>query len=178
MTEIYFTPTVDAYIAQWYPSSNFGIVPYLYICRYKQNGDSYRSYIEFDMDKIGSNSIPPGSVIHNAYLNLRIYRNEIPSGTTITLNAYRILQNWSETGATWNNQPISGSNPDGSVTITSGQSGWVKVKISNLVKEWFQGEVVNRGVMLKGEEGANSLVGFFAREYPNTSYWPQLEVIY
>lgn len=178
MTEIYFTPTADAYIAQWYPSSNFGIVPYLYICRYKQNGDSYRSLIEFDLGNVGSNSIPPGSVIRNAYLSLRIYRNEIPSGATITLNVYRILQNWSETGATWNNQPISGSNPDGYATITSGQSGWVKVEISMLVKEWFQGEVVNRGVVIKGEEGANSLVGFFAREYPNTSYWPQLQVIY
>lgn len=178
MTEIYFTPGIDTYIAQWYPSSNFGIVPYLYICRYKQNGDSYRSLLEFDLGNVGSNFIPPGSVIRNAYLNLRIYRNEIPSGTTIIMNVYRVQQNWSETGATWNNQPISASTPDGSAAITSGQSGLVKVDLSNLVKEWFQGEVVNRGIVIRGEEGANSLVGFFAREYPNTSFWPQLEVIY
>lgn len=178
MTEIYFSPSIDAYIAQWYPSSNFGIVPYLYICRYKQKGDSYRSLIEFDLGNVGSNYIPPGSIIRNAWLNLRIYRNEIPSGTTITMNVYRVLQNWSETGAVWNNQPISGSNPDGSVTISCGQSGLVRLEISNLVKEWFQGEVINRGIMLRGEEGINSLVGFFAREYPNTSFWPQLEVIY
>lgn len=178
MTEIYFTPDIDSYIAQWYPTSNFGIVPYLYISRYKQNNDAYRSLLEFNLGNVGSNAIPPGSVIRNAYLNLRVYRNEIPAGHAITINVFRVLQTWSETGVTWNNQPISSSSPDGSATITSGFMGVVKIEISSLVKEWFQGEVVNRGIAIRGDEGANNLVGFFAREYPNTSFWPQLEVIY
>ncbi|MGE5391565.1 MAG: DNRLRE domain-containing protein [Deltaproteobacteria bacterium] len=178
MTEIYFTPNIDAYIAQWYPASNFGIVPYLYIGRYKQNGDVYRSLLEFNLGNVGSNAILPGSVIKNAYLNLRIYRNEILNGSTININAYRVLQNWSETGVTWNNQPICSSTPDGAALISSGVSGIIKIDLSSLIQEWFQGETVNRGIIIRGDEGANSLVGFFAREYPNTSFWPQLEVIY
>lgn len=178
MTEIYFTPDIDAYIAQWYPTSNFGIVPYLYISRYKQNNDAYRSFLQFNLGHVGSNAIPPGSVINNAYLNLRIYRNEIPSGNSITLQVFRVLQAWSETGVTWNNQPICANSPDGSVSISSGYMGAVKVELSSLVQEWFQGEVVNRGIIIKGDEAVNSMVGFFAREYPNTSFWPQLEVIY
>lgn len=177
MAEISFAPSQDAYIAQWFPTRNFGAVPYLYVSRYEQAGDVYRSLVQFDLCSLFCNSIPPNSCIDHACLELWIYRNEIQAGS-INLNVYRILQTWSENQVTWNNQPLIGSSADGTQSVAAGDSGKIEIDITDLAEGWYKGTIVNNGLLIKGKEDANDLVGFYSRKFPNTSLWPKLTVIY
>lgn len=176
MEKIFFAPIQDAYIAEWFPNQNFGAVPFLYISRYKQAGDIYRSLIQFDLCSLGCNFIPPDSHITKAKLLLPVYRNEITG--SIDVKVFRVLQYWSELTVTWNTQPLTGSSPDGTESVAAGFLGTVEIHITDLVRGWYDGSIVNNGLLLKGNEAANDLLGFYAKEFPNTSLWPQLEVCY
>lgn len=177
MATITFTPIQDAYIAEYYPTQNFGTVPYLYISRYKQAGDIYRTLIEFDLCSLRCNFIPPDSCIKCAYLELPVYRNEIPSGC-IDVNVYRVLQAWNELNVTWNTQPFAASIPDGTESVPANFFGTVKIEITDLVSGWYDGSIVNNGILIRGDECANRLLGFFSKEFYNSSLWPRLVVHY
>ncbi|MEN6351772.1 MAG: DNRLRE domain-containing protein [Syntrophomonas sp.] len=177
MATIVFTPSQDAYISQYYAGQNFGSSPYLYVSRYKAIGDIYRSLIKFDLCSLLCNQIPPNSCIEWACLELPVYRNEIPSGD-ICLKVFRVLQAWDEGTATWNTQPFAADSPDGTEEVPANFFGTVHVNITDLVRGWYDGYIVNNGILLRGEEDFNSLLGFFSKEFYDSSKWPRLVVKY
>lgn len=176
MSKISFYPVQDAYIAEWYPDVNFGAIPFLYISRYRQCGDIYRSLIQFNLCGLGCNFIPPNSCITEAKLLLPVYRNEICG--RINVKVFRVLQYWAEYLVTWDTQPLASKYPDGSESVRGGFFGTVEICITDLVRGWYNGTIVNNGLLLTGNEAANDLLGFYSKEYPNTSLWPKLEVCY
>lgn len=178
MAYITFTPSQDAYIAEYYPTANFGTVPYLYVSRYKQAGDIYRSLIQFDLCSLSCNYIPPNSCIEEAYLELPVYRNEIPAGEKVNLKVYRVLQAWDEFKVTWNTQPFTANTTDGNKDVASGYFGTVSIEITDLVKGWYDGSIVNNGLLLKGSENNNRLLGFYSREFYDSGQWPRLVICY
>ncbi|HZK44181.1 MAG TPA: DNRLRE domain-containing protein [Syntrophomonadaceae bacterium] len=173
---ITFTPEKDAYVAQYYPDTNFGLSPYLFTNRFEGNCDIYRAYIKFDLCSMLCNQIPPNSCITYACLEFPLSRNEVPPCDN-TLYVYRVLQDWAEEGITWNNQPITALIPDGSTTITS-YDDCINIDITELVNWWYSGFYANFGLQLRCDECLDSLLGFFSREYPNSDYWPRLTVYY
>ena len=183
-TEICFFPIKEAYIAEFYPDKNFGLVPFLYVSQYDcpttpcpcPCRDDYRSLVQFDLCSLGCNFIPPDSDICYAYLVLSIYRNEVPCD--IEVCAHRILQPWKEFGVTWNNQPLFDPAFLDCTTVSPGQFGEIYFDICDLVKEWYSGCAANNGVLLIGNEEINSLVGFYSSEYPDSRLWPRLVVGY
>ncbi|NLP24234.1 MAG: DNRLRE domain-containing protein [Syntrophomonadaceae bacterium] len=183
-TEICFFPVKEAYIAEFYPDKNFGLVPFLYVSQYDcpttpcpcPCRDDYRSLLQFDLCSLGCNFIPPNSDICFAFLVLSIYRNEVPCD--IEVCAHRILQPWKEFGVTWNNQPLFDSAFLDCTTVSPGQFGEIYFDICALVKEWYSGCAANNGILLIGNEEINSLVGFYSSEYPDSRLWPRLVVGY
>ncbi|MDI9480949.1 MAG: DNRLRE domain-containing protein [Syntrophomonadaceae bacterium] len=183
-TEICFFPIKEAYIAEFYPDKNFGLVPFLYVSQYDcpttpcpcPCRDDYRSLLQFDLCSLGCNFIPPNSDICFAFLVLSIYRNEVPCD--IEVCAHRILQPWKEFGVTWNNQPLFDSAFLDCTTVSPGQFGEIYFDICALVKEWYSGCAANNGILLIGNEEINSLVGFYSSEYPDSRLWPRLVVGY
>lgn len=182
-TEICFFPSQDAYISEFYADVNFGAVPYLYVSQYDcptppcpPCRDDYRSLVQFDLCSLICNYIPPNSEICYAYLLLNIYRNEVPCD--IDVCAHQVLQPWTEWGVTWNNQPLFDPVATDCVTVSPGYFGDICLDITPLVWGWYSGCYANNGVLLVGNEAANSLVGFFSGEFPNSNYWPKLVVGY
>ncbi|MBO8159586.1 DNRLRE domain-containing protein [Thermosyntropha sp.] len=175
---ICFTPCQDAYIAQYYPNTNFGCIPYLYTNLYKSSSDEYQSLIQFNLCSLDCNQIPPNSHITCAKLCLKIYRNEVPNKTR--LYAYRIKQAWDEFSVTWDHKPaVDYSNPVGYVDVCSGYFGWVEMEIDySLVQSWYNGCCPNYGLLLKCDEPCNSLIGFYSREFSDPDYWPRLMIYY
>lgn len=166
-------PKEDAYISQYYANSNFGAEPYLYTNRYQGPGDEYQSLLKFN----GEFQFRDFNHHHNfchpvrrfrSKLRLRIYRNEIPS--TATLLVYKVIGDWSELNVTWNNRPAIDPTPIGSKVIHAGYFGWVEIDLDYVDYTWDQ------GLLLKCDEPFNSLIGFYSREYSDSSYWPQLQV--
>ncbi len=131
----------------------------MYISQYQQSGDDYRSLLQFSLG-----SIPKGRRILSARLQLTIYRNEIPYGSSIYASLRRILQSWQEFGVTWNNQP--GSTSVFSFRISSARSpgSTISLNVTSLVRRWYSVQSSNLGIMLRGNENRNSLVGFYSGE--------------
>lgn len=181
-TEICFFPCQDAYIAEWYPQTNFGNVPYLYVSQYNCPSqpcpcpDDYRSLLKFDLCSLGCNYIPPNSEICYAYLQLSIYRNEVPCEIEICL--HKVLAPWDESIVNWSNQPLIYPEPEDCNCISPGCVEQVCLDVSSLVRGWYSGCCANNGIMLIGNEQFNSLVGFYSSEFPNSLLWPKLVVGY
>ncbi len=164
------TPLKDAYISQYYPNQNFGSSSFLYISQYQQIGDDYRSLLQFPLG-----SIPSGRRIVSARLRLTVYRNEIPSGRSIRASLRRVLQFWNESTVTWNNQPRSLSVFSFRISSARRPGSTITLDITSLVRRWYSGRSSNLGIMLRGNERINSLVGFYSSE---SSRAPRLIVNY
>ncbi|MEN6391185.1 MAG: DNRLRE domain-containing protein [Syntrophomonas sp.] len=169
-------PTQDVYIAQWFPDQNFGTIIALFCGQFTQPGDSYRSLLKFDLS-----GLPPASTINSAHLNLYMYRNETSSaGEYIAVD--RLLNDWGQDTVTWNNQPPFSPTPfspiwDAYIYINSSTPlGPISIDITDLVKGWFNGSIVNNGLILVGDELDNGLVGFYSTNHPYSTMWPQLTV--
>lgn len=181
-TEICFFPSQDAYIAEFYPTTNFGEVPYLYVSQYKCPSqpcpcpDDYRSLIKFDLCSLGCNYIPPNSEICFACLELSIYRNEVPEDIEVCL--FDVLAPWGEASVNWNNQPPIYPDPVDCSTVSPGNFDKLYFNVTSLVWGWYSGCCANNGLMLIGNEDFNSLVGFYSSEFPNSLLWPKLHVYY
>lgn len=175
-TSITFLPVEDAYVAEFYPNTNFNASPYLFTNRFQGSGDIYRTYIKFDLCSLLCNKIPPNSTIKHASLWFRLFRNEVPASDN-TLYVYRVIQDWNENLITWNNQPIIALIADGSTVITPGDE-FVYIDITHLVNWWYNGLYPNYGLLLRCEENFDSLIGLFSKEYPNSDYWPRITVWY
>lgn len=169
MANITFGPKQDGYISEWDVNGNFCNDRSLYIGRYLQPGDSFRSLLQFDLCRI-----PPTSQIEEAELVLFLYRNEAPCAVDVTI--HRLLNNWCKCNVTWNNQPSYQYEPDGLVTVNNEQSGFIKIFITELAAGWYDGSIPNNGLILIGNEDLNSVLGCCSSNCNDSSEWPKLRI--
>lgn len=169
MANITFWSKQDGYISEWDADRNYSNDTPLYVGRYLQPGDSFRSLLQFGIDRI-----PPTSQIEEAELILFLYRNETPS--TIHVNAHRLLCKWKQSNVTWNNQPPHKPKPDGIEIIHPKGSGFVKIGISELVEGWYDGSIPNHGLILIGNEQINSVLGFVSSHSKECERSPRLKI--
>lgn len=163
-------PIKDAYISQYYPSQNFGGSSYLYISQYQQSGDDYRSLLQFPLG-----SIPSRRRIISARLQLTVYRNEIRSGSSIRATLRQVLRSWRESTVTWNNQPRTSFVSSFNISSARRPGSTISIDITGLVRRWYSRRSPNLGIMLRGNETRNALVGFYSKE---SSRAPKLIVNY
>lgn len=175
-SRITFHPRKDSYITEYNAAKNYGGAANLFINRFQGPRDKYRSLIQFDFGCLGGNYIPPGSDIVSAKVELHMFRNE--ANGAITINAYMVKQNWHEFTVNWNNQPLYAAAPSGDLTIQPGYSGLVLLDITDLTRRWYDGSCVNFGLLLKGHETTNGILGFYSRDYVDSTLWPKLAVEY
>jgi hypothetical protein len=161
----------DAYIAEYYPEKNFGHDDSLFISRYKQEGDSFRTLLQFDVSQLYL-LLSPGAVIKQACLILSLYRNEIPTGI-ITANIFKITEGWDKNVVTWNSRPSCSDQADETFIVPSQWTDLILVDITKLVRAWLKG-VPNHGIMLKGDENDNRVLGFRSTRSESMDDWPGL----
>jgi len=173
MSRVWFTPNNDAYISQYYLSTNFGTTYYLFTNRYHGLDDEYRALIEFPYE------IAPHHSIKKAYLRLWIYRNEIPATATTNLCIHPVVQDWDELDVTWNNRPNYDLDFYICKAINPGfVNQWLEIDVTSLVKAWHSRHIVNDGIVVKCDEVFDSLIGFYSSKYEDSTYWPRLGVDY
>lgn len=173
MAKLSLLPFQDVYISEWYANRNFGSKTALFVSQYLQPGDDYRSLLQFTLD-----TIPSTSTIEKATLELMAYRNEV-SGPPLNITVHRLLNNWNQHAVTWANQPKISKTPDSVVTIL-GETPNEKVYIdmTDLVRGWYEGFIPNNGLLLKGNERSNDLVGFRSTNFDESDTWPKLHIQY
>lgn len=176
MTVITLRPSQSTYISSWYPEQNFFSSTALFAGRFMQEGDIYRSLLQFNLD-----NIPRISTIDSAQLNLHMNDNHLGSGGAF-IRVQCLFNSWSQETANWINQP--GTNPtginrvwDGSVYISHYVSnGFVSIDLSDLVRKWVNGSIPNYGLQLAGNELENSLFRFWSPNYNYSYAGPSLTV--
>lgn len=133
----------DTQLSSHLPDNNWGTYPSLGVGLSSDGTELYRSLVQFDLS-----SIPSGSVINSATLSL--YCDEEASSTDDNVWVHRATASWSESTATWNNQPSHEATASAVTTITG--LGWFSWDIKSLVQGWVNGSFPNYGMKLIGEE--------------------------
>ncbi|MDD2585609.1 MAG: DNRLRE domain-containing protein [Syntrophomonadaceae bacterium] len=167
-------PNKDVYISEYYPNCNFsrcGSPEALFISQFMGAGDDYRSLLKFDVCCL----VPPTATIEYAKLILDTFRNDLTTGS-ITARIFRLLEDWNERTVTWNNQPNAATAAEDDVNISAGSLAPVKFDITELVRGWLNGSIPNNGVLVKGDECRNSVIGFRSTRFNDSDKWPRLKI--
>lgn len=170
------SPIKCVYIAQYYSDRNFVQEPSLFVCRYKNAGDVYRSLLQFPLShRLGR----PGaaSVLDRALLKLDIIRNDIPRGN-IQVSVHKVWQAWLESTVNWLTQPLFSIPPESSCPVKAGYTGSLEFDLTDLARSWQQGALSNYGLLLSGDEEHNRLLSLAGRTPPPGRKPPRLELEY
>ena len=168
----------DGWIEDSAQDPNYGISDRLLV------NSSLRALLEFDLD-----TLPFGARIENATLELY---NE--TNATGTVNLHRLTSAWVEgtcdgnpcaaDGANWNTSDGStlwssaggDIEPTAIATTSVTPNAWNGWDISNLIRGWVSGELVNNGLLLKSTDAGN--IRFTSSDSPTTNQHPKLTITY
>ncbi|NLW90442.1 MAG: DNRLRE domain-containing protein [Syntrophomonadaceae bacterium] len=172
MGKIVFNPCQFSSISEWNHSDILRRTDptALYISRYQNPGDAFRSLLKFDLELLTLDQN-----YQAAYLKLFIYRNHIEKGT-IEAAIHPIMAHWDQYSVNWNIQPPF-SDAGHTVIIPAGWEGHVIFEISGLLQKWLDGTMQNHGLIIIGDEKHDNLVAFASGVYPERDKRPQLILI-
>jgi RHS repeat-associated protein len=107
-----------------------------------------RSLVKFDLS-----TIPPGTVIDGASLQLHYDEPETNNDHAVTVEAHRMTLGWSESTVTWNTA-TGGVGELGSTQVKPVDSGsaWHSFNVKAIVQSWLNG-TANNGFILKAPPG-------------------------
>ncbi|HWP97082.1 MAG TPA: DNRLRE domain-containing protein [Syntrophomonadaceae bacterium] len=168
----------NVYISEYFSNQNFSDQSYdvLYIGRFEKPGDRYRSLLRFNINQLRK-TYPTGIKIRSAYLQLFIFRNEIPSGL-IQAEIYRLQDIWDKKLVTWNNQASAYSQAEQTFIIPYEWEGLILIDLTSTVRGWYKRSKLNCGIIIKGDEESNSLVGFRSTNYTDPNTHPRLKILF
>ncbi|MBD3252206.1 DNRLRE domain-containing protein, partial [Candidatus Pacearchaeota archaeon] len=173
-----YSETEDTYIHSDFGTSNYGSESSIII---DGSPDSLRGLIRFG-DILGKrfNQVPENSTILGANITLEVY----DTGNQVTV--YEVLENWTESEATYNNR-LSGTQwgsggcsapPSRSASsedsFTAGSEGSYTFDIINAMKRWVNGTSYNYGVVL--DMPTSNGISINSSEYSNQQVRPKLSV--
>lgn len=169
-------PIKCVFIAQYYADRNFAQEPSLFVSRYKNAGDVYRSLLQFPL------SHSPGgsgwaSALERAVLKLDIIKNDIPRGN-IQVSVHKVWQAWLESTVSWLTQPLFSISPEISCPVRAGFTGTLELDLTDLAGSWQQGTLSNYGLLLSGDEEHNRLLSLAGRNPPPGRKPPRLILEY
>lgn len=146
ITTVTLNQGIDSYLYAYAPQTNYCQTADLKV------GEKQKKAALFKFDL---SSIPAGTVVKSA--SLQVYVKGW-SGNNITINAYKILNNWVCPGVNWGNFIKSGDrDPNAFARVTTqGILKWYELKLTSLAQEWINNPASNKGVLLGGSDPLNS----------------------
>lgn len=134
----------DTFIASNQPGENFGGLDNLDAGWYGAFG-AVRPLLKFNLE-----NIPGNAKVYSAQMVMYLQFAVPGSDSSMTLDAARTTQSWSEGGATWVNAAGIGG-PQFRLGTVSAQPGWASFDLTNQVQSWVNGQS-NNGLMIIGDE--------------------------
>ena len=165
----------DIVIAGIDPDVNYGAYERLVVNESIGSGDyRARSLIQFDLS-----GTPAETMILSATCALYFYDSD-PLDREHTVGAYRIVEDWTESGATWNNaSDIYDPSYCYDIALVAGANyGWYSWDVTQLVQEWVNGTYPNHGMMFKCIDGNSVTQGFHSSDAPAGNLRPKLTITY
>lgn len=151
------SPTADARILSFFPSTNFGVGDSI-LSVFTSFGNDQRTLMKFDLS-----GIPAGQQIDSATLTL--FASTDFGGNLIGLNmdVHAVTTPWIENQATWisastgNPWTTAGGDFDPFVYATStanpANQKPVAWNLNSLVQDWYDGSIDNEGLLIRSFEG-------------------------
>jgi hypothetical protein len=163
--------TFDSFVAQGYPSTNYGTDTKVRTGNYPGWGIR-RAYIRF--------RLPSGyryDGVSNATLKLRLSEK---GSSALNLRAYAIDYStanfWKSTTVNWNNKPTPDAAGSAIATVSS---NWYLMNVTSAVKDVYHQYASNLGFCVRDDvEGSTSVYGVFYSSDSGTSYLPVLSITY
>ncbi len=168
--KINLNPVQDSYIEKLNPSQNYGKENDLWVVDYPDNWTT-RSLLKFDLS-----GIPPEAEIHNATLELYLYKYDDADNYEVSIHA--LNDSWTETGVTWNNVPTYSSDPiDISTVGFPKPPHYVSWDVTNAMDNMLK---TNYGFLVKmaNENNGNPWKMKMFRSRENSTYSPKLDIEY
>jgi hypothetical protein len=130
--------------------------------------------IKFDIS-----SIPTGSIIQSATLNIFYFDWATSDPVGRNLTSYRITSSWNENTVTWSNQPSYASQSTSSSTVPSQKSVWMIWNVKDDVQSFVNGEA-NYGWKITDKTywGTSNIPKVLLASKEHFAYNPYLEIIY
>ncbi|MCP4662080.1 MAG: DNRLRE domain-containing protein, partial [bacterium] len=185
---VILTAVADTYLRRGTPNQNQGDETFLRVRAAGQN----RALVRFDLASVA----PLVDTLHSATLELFIEHNGGNWGAEgRTVDAYRLLVDWSELDATWNcpdDANLLNQNPNcdpqwnggtfdplarGSVLHENGLLGWIQYDVTRDVDVTLAGEEAFGWLLKKTAEGESGLVQYTSRE-GTPGQAPRLVLVY
>jgi len=159
-TTMTFYSVADSMVQLGYPTSNFGSLSDMR-AGYYGSSQAMCSLVRFNLS-----GIPSGTPIGQAKLWLYMNSSYDPQNIPRIIAVYRVTTAWTESNVTWNTQPGYSSMYYNVVSIPHAAFGWYSVDITNLMREWVNGQYSNYGIWLFGNESPidQNFRGFSTRE--------------
>jgi 2',3'-cyclic-nucleotide 2'-phosphodiesterase (5'-nucleotidase family) len=165
-------PVADAEVASGSASSNFGTSSNIFIQGTTATGTfgSERGWLKFDLS-----GIPAGSTISSAILQMWNWKS---TGPALPVEARgSTTDTWTETGITWNSQPVLGNVLD-TQTLASGVTNtWYYWNLTSLAQSQLNGDKTLSVVIKSVDESQTGgpSYGFDAKEFGSNA--PVLRVV-
>lgn len=168
-----FYSMADAMVCSGYPTSTYGSLSYVRV-GYYSSFKAMQGLVRFDLS-----AIPSGTPISQAKLWLYVYSSYDPQSASRFITVYRVTSPWTEGNVTWNTRPAWSSMYYGFTSIPHASYGWYWVDVTNLVREWVNGQYPNYGIWVFGNESSSdpNYRGFYTRE-SSTGLKPYLYITY
>ncbi len=166
-SEVTLSALFDTQIVNTQPSGNYGASAELHVGLY--GGSDYRILVRFDLS-----SIPPGSTVNSAILELKSFIPNAPPESALAGQAeaaewriwpYRIGMDWGEMDVTWST-PLGFDGLGDPSTDLNGQpaSAWIPWSVLAIARSWITYGVPNYGIMLTGDGTTALISNFWSRE--------------
>ena len=155
-----FYSVADAMVQSGYPTTNYGDFSIMR-AGYYTGTRVMQSLARFDLS-----GIPAGTPIGQALLYLYLGSSQDSPGASRIIAVYRVTGSWTEGGVTWNTKPGWSSMYYNTLSISHADYGWHWVDVTNLVREWVNGQYPNYGLWILGNESPSNpnWRGFYTRE--------------
>jgi len=162
--------TDDTYTSSSSGANNFGKQITLLVQGSPGNSPGKRSFLKFDLSVLPAGAT--GSNVGKA--TLRLFVNKVTKAGSF--DVVRVAGDWDENNITDNTAPALGSvEADGVSVETADVLSYVKVDLTNLVKDWADGVFANHGIaIVPNTEGID--VSFDSKENKTTSHEASLSI--
>jgi hypothetical protein len=147
---------------------------------FPNTGDS-RGLFKFDLS-----SIPAGATIDSATVSIYVNFNAFNLAPRISsVSLYEVTADWAELGVTYDTKPAWDTTPVSSMTVPTGTgpnqggyNGYINGNVTNLVRDWFEGDILNFGLATSDTYTTAGLLRISARETAGITQDPRLRVTY
>jgi hypothetical protein len=123
-----YNPTADSYVDSYYPTTNYGLSPYLEVSGGPLPGSEIRhSFLKFDLSNYTGPIDGATLVLYGQHINLGGANGSEPD------TAWGVPDNsWTQLGLDWDNQPALG--PEQGTTTVTGTLGYYDWDVTSFVQ--------------------------------------------